>query len=553
MKHILLVVALVALVPSLTAQAPAGYVTWVDKETGLTGFLPKEYRQIPLVPTEKVMRAKLIRKTPPAQLERLRARPQIHIFLFKKSGGGTTLSPASAKPGEKKKPGEGERAEQPGSYREMMEMRGEVGSFEELQKKRLSRWTLSPVKKKENRFELRPKSPMNNGRNAQRGYLILKEQGATVFGIFGVSWEPHAKSMRRRVERIARSLKLPEGDKATAAADKVERELDRIYRNKSYRHIENRKTVRKNLARGWKARDSDNYILVYHTKNTKLINRIAKNIEAMNAYYTKLFPPAREISAVSVVRICRNQGEYLQYGGRPGTGGYWHPGNEELVFYDYKQSHQDAERTGQKIRRRRSDRDSLLVLYHEAFHQFIYYAVGQVAPHDWFNEGNGDFFSGAVIPGTSRQVKRVQPSWWRIHRAKDQMEHGKGRKSLEKLLKASRATYYNRSQVSDWYAAGWSFVYFMRTSPKVAKHSQWSGLLDKYFEELKTAYGEAIELRGGGDASLGDKQMAQAQAKKKAIEAMLEGVDLPALEKEWERYIIKLRDPWPHLRKKTGR
>jgi len=39
-------------------------------------------------------------------------------------------------------------------------------------------------------------------------------------------------------------------------------------------------------------------------------------------------------------------------------------------------------------------KDSLRVLYHEAFHQYIHYAVGDVAPHSWFNEGHGDYFAG---------------------------------------------------------------------------------------------------------------------------------------------------------------
>ena len=43
--------------------------------------------------------------------------------------------------------------------------------------------------------------------------------------------------------------------------------------------------------------------------------------------------------------------------------------------------------------------DTLAVLYHEAFHQFIFYSVGEVAPHSWFNEGHGDYFSGADVVG----------------------------------------------------------------------------------------------------------------------------------------------------------
>jgi hypothetical protein len=347
---------------------------------------------------------------------------------------------------------------------------------------------------------------------------------------------------------IGQSLKFPDpiAQAATDAASLAA--LERLYPPGKYRAAEHRKKVRRGLARGWKAIDTENYIIVHHSTDEKLINKIARDIEAMRALYAGLFPPVRQTESVSIVRVCRNRSEFLAYGGPPTAGGYWHPGNEELVFYDYDQTTLDNEKAGLDTRKT-TDRDSLLVLYHEAFHQYIHYAVGEIAPHDWFNEGHGDYFSGAVIPQYGTKVDRVGPSWWRLHRAKDQCELGKGFVPLRDLLHAERKDYYNSQRISDFYAAGWSFVYFMRESEKVRKHPRWSLILDGYFEALKKSYLQEMEQKGE-NAALPEKLAAQAAARRSALKACLEDVDLSDLEAEWKAFVVKMKDPWPDKHKK---
>ena len=560
MKRVIPLIGVLFIVATVSAQAPSGYVTWVDKETGLTTFVPKGYKQIPLPPTESVDRAKIIAKTVPRELKRLRARPTIKVFLFKwTDGAGTTPTD----PNEKPKP----ETDIPTTIREMMEKSKEIKSFDDFKKKKLSQFEVEAVKGQEGVYELRMKRVPLDYEAAPSGWLVIKRQGAAAYGVYSLTWKPHQRTMKRLTTKVARYLKLPEGEKASAAKNKIEKQLDRLYRNKKYRHLEHRKKVRRNLARGWKAADTENYILVYHTKNTKLINRIAKNIEGVRSYYETIFPPAREVTAVSIVRICANITEYYAYGGPRGSGGFWHSGNEELVLFDYMQTTLDAERNRQRLKTKVFDRDALLVLYHEAFHLYIYYAVGEVAPHDWFNEGHGDFFSGAVLTSNGKKVTKIRPSWWRIHPAKDQMEKNKGRIALKDLLTAERRDYYG-ARVSDFYAAGWSFVYFMRNSKVVAKHEQWSGLLDLYFNTLKEEYQKAVkrfgpeeedeeeeEQRGSGVVitRFGSKQMAQREAKEKAIKKMMEDLDVVSLDDEWEKFIKKLRDPWPERRDRRRR
>ena len=131
---------------------------------------------------------------------------------------------------------------------------------------------------------------------------------------------------------------------------------------------------------------------------------------------------------------------------------------------------------------------------------------------------------------------------------------------VKDLLTADRKKFYGRRR-ADYYAAGWSFVYFMRTSPVVAKNPRWSGLLDLYFETLKSSYEGAMasiqkeraeEGKGLAPATLAIKQAAQRQAKEKALAQMMNGLDVAALEAEWEKFIKKLRDPWPERRAKRS-
>ena len=75
--------------------------------------------------------------------------------------------------------------------------------------------------------------------------------------------------------------------------------------------------------------------------------------------------------------------------GNPRSAGYWNSRTEELVLFDAEE-HERGKRP--------DDSGTFIVLYHEAFHQYIHYSTGELPPHSWFNEGYGDYFSGATGP-----------------------------------------------------------------------------------------------------------------------------------------------------------
>ncbi|MEZ6037451.1 MAG: DUF1570 domain-containing protein [Planctomycetota bacterium] len=527
----------------LAAQAPHGFKTYENKLAPLTFHYPVAYKEVPLPPTEQLRVAHFVMDNDkrPRELKKFddrlfaAATPFLDVFEFEDTSAPVTGAPE-------------EKAEEagPATVREAMEARSKVSSWEEFEK-RLPAFQFVLDAKDDDAFTLRYRGRSPGAGMNLVGRLQRKREGNRVMGVYAISFEPHLDALTKIVSQVHKSLEPSDEDSGGLDAAR----LERLYQSGKYGAVEWRIKARMQLAKGWKAVDTDNYLIVHHTRRPGLVQNIAREIEAMRAFYSELFPADAPIDRVSVVRLCETLAEYKQYGGPPNTGGYWHPGNEELVLFDYREtqkglSDQQKEAMG---KRKLSDADSFLVLYHEAFHQYIHYAVGEFSPHDWFNEGYGDYFSGAVVSRNTGRVLRIDPSPWRIHRAKDQCEFGKGFLSLKQVLSAERAQFYNKSHIADYYAAAWSFIYFLKHSDEVAKHPRWSKLLDDYFQCVKRCYKEQLAT-AGDSPDLRQKQVASFEARKKALAETLQGIDLDELQAVWKKFVIDMKDPWPNLRKK---
>ncbi len=290
-----------------------------------------------------------------------------------------------------------------------------------------------------------------------------------------------------------------------------------------------RREIETGMVKGWDVIVSPkkNYIILYNTKNNKnhlLAKVIAKRIEMIREQiYEKQFPPAQPITTVCIVRVCADRKEYFAYGGPGGSAGYWSSRDEELVFYDASAS-------------KKPDDDTLSVLYHEAFHQYIYYSVGNVAPHSWFNEGHGDYYAGAKLSGKKFIIK---PFRWRVGVVKNAIVQGargfsevedeegnvhkqwegKGYTPLEHLVRFTQRQYYSYPSVS--YAQGWSLIYFLREIvPKKKKYKeQWGHILDTYFDVLQAEVNKGGKLVRGGEGKQDDDEKDEKKDEKKDDDA----------------------------------
>lgn len=299
---------------------------------------------------------------------------------------------------------------------------------------------------------------------------------------------------RRDLERSLLSLKL--FDRADVAAGEGKPDG-----TEARSPLEKSRVARKaklDVPPGWYVEDTEHYILTSNT-NRKMVREVGGDLERIRLLYEEIFPPDQPIEAVSVVRICKDLQDYLNYGGPRGTAGYWYDEAEELVVYDATA---------------RTRADTFRTLYHEAFHQYIFYASGEVAPHSWFNEGYGDYFSGSKRRGRKFVVGKFL---WRRDRIKQAVRDGTY-VPLERFVRMSKNDYYANGAQN--YAQGWAFIYFLNRG---TREKAWRRILPTYFDVLKTTYREAI-------AAKKPKALAKEESREKAVAAAFAGIDFERLE-----------------------
>jgi hypothetical protein len=331
---------------------------------------------------------------------------------------------------------------------------------------------------------------------------------------------------------------------------------------------ERRKAIERSVVKGWGllVSPAKQYIVVYNAKggkNVRLAQVIAERIEAIRKQqYEVLFPHAEPIDATSVVRVCVDREEYLDYGAPRGSAGYWDWRDEELVFYDQEPG-------------RAPDDGTIAVLYHEAFHQYVFYAAGRVAPHSWFNEGHGDFFAGAKFQNGKFRIEPNLGRLWPIYDvlAPDTVAEPRPagtpralRRSypLTELVEMTRDEFYEQPSLT--YPQGWSLVYFLRaivpTRPEW--NAKWGKIPDTYFRALRDATasvgkaaavptkppstGPAVPPKPPEEGAVADPGVGTApesgdqdeKALAAALKAAFDGVDLAELEEAWKKSIVEL-------------
>lgn len=333
--------------------------------------------------------------------------------------------------------------------------------------------------------------------------------------VFVGECEPRLERREARVfARIASSFRFF----TQAELDEERARWTRRYRRTRLPHVEERIDVASALVDGWSLRDTEHSIVLYHgPESAPVLEQIAGELVAARRRFALDFPPDRPAASLSVVRVCRDRGEYLTFGGNPGTVGHFNPNTRELVLYDAREVREGRLPAGHP---------TLRTLHHEACHQFVHHTASAVRPHAWYDEGTAEFYAGAIVE--RGRVVRVEglPERERFLRTR---LGGGALPGLETLLSMTQEEYYANPEVN--YSMGYALVRFLRTSSAASAEDSWAGLLDRYFAELRTRWrleAESTALSG----MTGPRMRAAAErARERALEAALEGVDVAELEK----------------------
>lgn len=510
------------------AAAQGGYTKERYPDLGIELSRPRDYEQIPTQPDEEFVVLYYAEQLPEDPEKRRSVRPELSVVSIDFVPDPVAKEPEPTPP----PPPEDEEGRSKAQPVERPAEKPPPPPVNSLQRwlERHSPWELGrsqPGKAREGwNATVYTLTPKNGPAQLAVGWCYAFEQPgkrtvAFVAHCAAVDFKDQERIWRYMAERC--ELSEPEG------ADVAK--LQQKYARSGLRGIDYRIGVRSKMVRGWKAEDTENFIVVYHTNDQPLVRTLVSDIESIRKEYIKLFPPVGEITAVSTVRVCKDRTEYMAYGGMPGSAGYWNSATEELVFYDAS--------IKVKGKRDSGEQNTFIVLYHEAFHQYIHYSAGELPPHSWFNEGHGDYFSGADVVGV--RVRKIGLNPWRIGLIQRAIADRKF-VPWKDIIGFEQPEYYRSDRVGLCYAQGWSMIYFLRTSPVVAKHAQWSRILDTYFQALKEDYARQLallETQGRKDDRRARLEVG-AVSRKYALERAFAGIDIAALEAEWADYVSKL-------------
>ncbi|MEZ6186147.1 MAG: DUF1570 domain-containing protein [Planctomycetota bacterium] len=218
--------------------------------------------------------------------------------------------------------------------------------------------------------------------------------------------------------------------------------------------------------------------------------RIAEHAELIRKLYTTLFPRSRSKRKGSIV-VFKEKAEYHQSGGPQSAGGHFDPAFKQLFLYRYPE-----------------ESDTLLVLYHEGFHQFLDGVLEQPAPQ-WLNEGLADYFGPSDYVEAPRPGMKIRPNPWRTKRVRKLVAKGED-VPFERLMTMTQAEMYAAASVSDHYAQAWAMVYFLCEADGRA-----------YFDPLKRYF----------------KALSRGKDAREAFDDSFAKVDLDALQARWRAFV----------------
>lgn len=229
----------------------------------------------------------------------------------------------------------------------------------------------------------------------------------------------------------------------------------------------------KNLKDWWHV-ETKNYVIKSNlsSQNRALALLIQEDIEIMRKAYTAFLPPSKEIDEVSVVTVFRSHKEYKQYipADYSWSGGLWMPDRKELVISP-----------GYIGNKKVTNKEMLPTVYHEAFHQYIFYSLDYVSPPIWYNEGHSMLFETCKLD-RSRKTVLIRENGPRM-RVLESLINKKQIK-LKEVMMLSPKEFQQKEDLSRNYTVSWALVYFFQKAGHIYKNRNYAKVCDVILQEL---------------------------------------------------------------------
>ncbi|MCA8924886.1 MAG: DUF1570 domain-containing protein [Planctomycetes bacterium] len=234
--------------------------------------------------------------------------------------------------------------------------------------------------------------------------------------------------------------------------------------------------------------ETSNYV-VRTNVSQEFADSIAEQAELIRKLYSNLFPRSKSKRKSPIV-VFKDKAEYHKNGGPQGAGGHFDPMFKQLFLFRYEK-----------------ESDTLLVLNHEGFHQFLD-GVMEQKPPQWLNEGLADYFGPSEYVTQPKKGMRIRPNPWRTATVRRMVKQGKD-VDFELLMNMTQQEMYGKA-VGNHYAQAWAMVYFLCEADDRA-----------YFKPLK-AYFKALK---------------KGKSQREAFDDSFGKLDLKSLQERWREFV----------------
>ncbi len=283
------------------------------------------------------------------------------------------------------------------------------------------------------------------------------------------------------IAKVLKSMSFFKGKASAGPSSKFQQHRGVTSKGRSAKYEAARNKVIQNIGnlKDWWYVETDNYILKSNmtSRNRGLVKKVQGDIEIMRRSYEVFIPPAREIEDISVVTTFNTRQEYLTYVPQnyAWTGGLWMPSRKELVIspYNWKGKY-----------RKMGLQETLNTAYHEAFHQFLFYAMPNIRVPAWFNEGHAVLFESVKI---NRLKKLIEVKEHANYAAVIEKMIEEKRIGIENLIRMDYGQFYSGDATLQ-YAQAWALIYFLRKAAPFHKKSgkKYHLVCDQLLTELKS-------------------------------------------------------------------
>ena len=239
---------------------------------------------------------------------------------------------------------------------------------------------------------------------------------------------------------------------------------------------ESRRQVAASVAnlKGWWYAETTGYIILSNMRGTnrQFVRDLQSDLELLSAGFERAIPARVPVRAVSVIRVFDTPEEYAAYVGpdQQWTAGLWLPSRRELVIRPPQAA--DSPEKRQRVAR---------AIYHEALHQYLFYALDQASASPWFNEGYASLFEAAAIRngrirlGEDPEKIRILESMLAANRC-----------DISRLLTLSHSAFYAETEKerTENYVLAWALIYYLHKAPASDKPASYGEILARYADAL---------------------------------------------------------------------